>query len=187
MIRRGAWALAAVVAASAGGARGAVAAPQPKRNAVTYEPFAIGSRGVAVGYERLVAPRWSVGGGLGVWSSARGDYSSLGLAVRGEVRLWLAGREVFANTHGLAGPFLGFSLDAARTALRDERRDRDLGAAYTSSELVRLGHRFVVLGVQELTPALGVGLAHDVDAQGRLAATSRVVPFSLALSVGWVF
>jgi hypothetical protein len=161
--------------------------PELEKNAISYEPFAISSRGLLVQYERLIARRFSLVGGLGARFAARGDFSSTTLVLHGEGRYWIAGRDPLSDVHGLAGPFLALAFDAGRTTLHDRVEDRSVGAGWTLVESPRFGYRVVALGVQEISLALGFDVVHEIDEQGRLASNTRVALLSFVVTVGWVF
>ncbi len=159
---------------------------EPKRNAISYEPFAILNRGLVVQYERLVLPEISWVGGLGVRFGARDDFASQTWTLKTEARWWLQSKDRISGTRGMAGPYLAFGSVAARTTLERRRDDRSLGAYWQVEETLRFGHRFVVFGFQEITPSLGMSVVHEFDEAGRLAPNSRLT-FGMNLSVGWMF
>ncbi len=153
-------------------------ASAPQKNAISYEPLAILSRGMVLQYERLVAPPFSVVGGAGVRWAARDDFWSQTLLLKLEARLWL--REP------MRGPYFGFGTSTARTELENRRYDRSLGAIWQLQESARFGYRFVLFDFQELTPSVGLNVIHDFDENGRLAP-STVVSLGANFSVGWLF
>jgi hypothetical protein len=175
--------LAASLAVSA-----ATAAPrdaEPK-NAVSYAPLAILSRGFLIQYERLVTERIGVVLGPGVRFAAREDFESETLVVHTEGRYWLVRRELISKERGMVGPFAALSADLARTSLESLSLERSLGAMWTLQESVRFGYRFVIFGFQEITPSFGLGMVHEFDEEGRLAATTRLT-LGANLTVGWLF
>jgi hypothetical protein len=161
--------------------------PPKKLNVVSYEPFAITSRGLLVQYERLVLPRFSVIGGAGGRLGAREDFQSTTWTVHGEARFWTAGKDYVSGFRGLAGPHAAFSVNLGRTTVHDRREDRRVGAEWTLVETLSLGYRFVIADIQEITPSFGLALVHTFDAEGRLAPSTRLSFLSLGLTVGWVF
>ena len=165
----------------------AAAEPEPKKNAISYEPFSITSRGLVVQYERLVLDRVSVIGGAGVRFAARDDFSSWTLILKSEARWWISGRDALSDTRGMVGPFLGLGVAGSRTALEHRASDRSLGAMWDVEETLRFGYRFVVFGFQEITPSVGVSVVHEIDEQGRLAPQTRPSVLVLGLTVGWMF
>ncbi len=165
----------------------AVAEPAPKRNALSYEPFAITSRGFLGQYERLVWKRASVVGGLGGRAGARGDFSSLTWTLHTEGRWYLVRREALSGVRGVAGPYLALGVDLAHTSLHDQVDDRPLGGSWSLVESGKFGYRFVAWELQEITPTVGFAVVHAFDDRGRLAPSTRVSVFSLGLTVGWVF
>lgn len=172
---------AAVCALALGLSSSAVAsAKEHEKNAISYEPFAILSRGLLIQYERLVSARVSLVGGAGARFAARDDFESETWTLKAEGRWWL-GRD-----RGMTGAYLGFGSIAARTSLESRRRDRALGAYWQVEETGRFGYRFVIFGFQEITPSLGLSVVHEFDESGRLAPITRTTA-GMNLSVGWMF
>lgn len=152
-------------------------------NALSYEPFALLSRGIVLQYERLVLPRWSVVGGLGARLGARDDFESETWLGKGELRWWLASA---ARRRGMTGWYLGYESVAARTSLASRRYDREIGAYWQVEESLHIGHRWRVLGIQEITPSVGLGMIHEFDERGLLAPITRGA-LSFNLTIGWLF
>jgi hypothetical protein len=155
-------------------------AEAPARNAVSYEPFAWLSRGLVLQYERLIAPRVSVLGGVGARFGARDDFSSETWLVKAEGRYWLT------RDRGMTGPYLGVASAAARTHVTNRRQNRSLGAMWDVEESARFGWRFVAFGFQELTPSSGLVVVHEIDERGILAPTTGVT-VGFNLTIGWMF
>jgi hypothetical protein len=174
---------AASLAASVANAEPRDAGPE---NAVSYEPLAILSRGFLIQYERLVTDRIGVVLGPGVRFAAREDFASETLVVHTEGRYWLVRRELISRERGMVGPFAALSADLARTSLESLSLARSLGAMWTLQESVRFGYRFVIFGFQEIAPSFGLGMRHEFDEEGRLAATTRPT-LGANLTVGWLF
>lgn len=86
----------------------------------------------------------------------------------------------------MAGPYLSLAADAARTSVTHVAQDRHVGAAWRIQESVRFGNRFVIWGLQEITPAASIDLIHELDEKGRLAPNTRAT-LGLDFTVGWVF
>lgn len=162
------------------------AAPQGKRNAISHKPFALASSGLSVQYERYLAERWSVAGGLGARRAAREDFSSHTVTVLSEGRFWLTRRDWASGYAGMAGPYLALALDAARTSVRYVPTDRHVGAMWEVQERFGFGNRFVLWGLQELSVAASVDVIHDFDEDGRLAPNTQTT-LGLDFTVGWVF
>lgn len=165
----------------------AFAEPAAKRNAISYEPLAITSRGMVLQYERLIWPKWSVLGGIGARFGARDDFSSWTLILKAEARWWISGRDGISDIRGMAGPFLGLGVAGARTSLEYRSTGRSLGAMWDIEETFRFGYRFVIFGFQEITPSVGFSVVHEVDEQGRLAAQTRPAYLDFGLAIGWMF
>jgi hypothetical protein len=165
----------------------ALADDSPRPNAISYEPFAITSRGMLLQYERLVLPKLSLVGGVGARFAARDDFSSWTLVLKSEARWWLTAREALSDTRGMVGPYLALALAGSRTELEHRATDRVLGAMWDVEESLRFGYRFVIFGFQEITPSVGFGMVHEIDENGRLAASTRPSYFGLNLTVGWMF
>jgi hypothetical protein len=175
--------LGASLAASVALAEPRDAGPQ---NAVSYEPLAILSRGFLIQYERLVTDRIGVVLGPGVRFAARQDFASETLVVHTEGRYWLVRHELISKERGMVGPFAALSANLARTSLESLSLQRSLGAMWAIQESVRFGYRFVIFGFQEITPSFGLGMVHEFDEDGRLAATTRLT-LGANLTVGWLF
>ena len=156
------------------------------KNAISFEPLAIPSRGFLLQYERLFGDRISAVLGPGVRYAARQDFVSRTLVGHAEGRYWLVRRELISEERGMVGPYAGLSVDLARTTLDSLSLGRSLGAMWTFQESARFGYRFVIFGFQEITPSLGVNMVHEFDEQGRIASTTRLT-LSANLTVGWLF
>lgn len=154
-------------------------------NAISYKPLSILARGLSLQYERLVAPL-SVAAGTGLRFGARDDFRSVTWLTHLEARWWFIGREPIADVAGMAGPFVGAAFDVGRTELDSTSLDRSVGVGWTLEESLRAGYRFVLFGVQEVTPAATAALVHDVDQAGRLAPTTRPT-LGFDLTTGWLF
>jgi hypothetical protein len=158
-----------------------------KRNAISYEPFAITSRGMVVQYERLLLPKWSLIGGAGARFGARDDFSSWTLVLKSEGRWYMSAKEGLSDAEGMVGPYLSLTVTGARTALEHRSSGRSLGAMWDIEESFRFGYRFLIFGFQEITPSMGFSLVHEVDEQGRLAPMTRLAYLDFGLTVGWLF
>lgn len=157
------------------------AAAEPKHNAISWEPFALLSRGMLVQYERLVSPKASLVGGVGARFGARDDFESETWTLKAEGRYWLRSAE-----RSMSGPYLGLTSVVARTSLRSRRYDRDIGAYWQVEESARFGYRFIVFDLQEITPSAGLSVIHEFDERGVLAPITRGT-LGVNLSVGWLF
>ena len=177
------WGVVALVLLTSAQAR---ADPLGKRNAISHKPFALASSGVVVQYERYFAAHWSALAGLGARRAAREDFRSTTLSLVSEGRYWLTRRDWASGTTGMAGPYLSFAADAARTSVTHVVLDRHVGASWRIQESARFGNRFVIWGLQEITPAASLDIMHDFDEKGRLAPNPRAT-LGLDLTVGWVF
>lgn len=161
-------------------------APARDLNAISYKPFSITSRGLTLQYERLLARRFSLLGGLGVRSAAREDYASFTTTFLSEGRYWLTGRDWASGYPGMAGLYLAGAFDAGRTSVTLLRDDRSLGAMWTLQESIRFGNRWVLWDLQELSTALSLDIIHELDEKGRLAPNTRGT-LGFDFTVGWVF
>ena len=156
-----------------------------KRNAISYKPLAILSRGMVVQYERLVAP-FSIVAGSGLRAAARDDFSSVTWLTHVEGRWWFLGEEPITDMPGMGGLYLGVGLNVARTDLHSDSLDRSVGVNWTLEESLRFGYRFVLFGLQEITPSITGAAVHDFDEDGRLAPTTRPT-IGFDLTAGWLF
>lgn len=182
------WAFAGAFALASGAAAGARADEVGPRNALSVHPFSVLSRGLALQYERYVAPRrFSLALGAGFRSSSRGDYASWVTSVGVEPRYWLARAERprSLGKDAMVGPYLSLRGDVAWLAMHDTARDAWVGGNVGLSCVGSFGWRFT-LGRVELTPSFGVGSRTDFDPSGRLAAWTRGV-YRLDWTVGWMF
>ena len=166
--------------------RAAPVKDEAKRNAISFEPLAILSRGFLLQYERLFGDRVSVLAGPGVRFAARQDFASETLVLHTEGRYWFVRRELISGEPGMVGLYAGLAVDLGRTRLESLSLDRSLGAMWTLDESARMGYRFVAFGFQEITPSVGIHLVHEFDERGRLAATTDVT-VGANLTVGWLF
>lgn len=160
--------------------------PPAASNAISWAPFSVTSRGLLVQYERRLGSAYSGVLGLGYRRGANGDYVSNSWDLHSELRWWFVGRDGVSGVEGMAGWFVGASLDLGRTSLHDRLLDRHAGTGYTLTEGLRFGHRFVIFGFQAITPALSFDAIHQFDGEGRLAANTKWAP-GFALTVGWLF
>jgi len=185
-VKRAATLLSLVVAIAF--ARAARADEVGPRNAISLHPFSLTSHGLAVQYERYLAPRhWSLALGLGVRSSSRSDYSSWVTTAGIEPRYWLWGpdRSAHLGSDAMVGPYMSLRFDAAFMSMTDTRRDRWIGGNEGYSLVGSFGWRFAI-GHLEITPSLGVGARADLDVTGRLAPWMRPV-YRFDWTVGWMF
>jgi hypothetical protein len=159
---------------------------EAKRNAISFEPLAILSRGFLLQYERLFGDRVSVLAGPGVRFGARQDFASETLVLHTEGRYWFVRRELISGEPGMVGLYAGLAVDLGRTRVESLSLDRSLGAMWTLDESARMGYRFVAFGFQEITPSVGLHLVHEFDERGRLAATTDFT-IGANLTVGWLF
>jgi hypothetical protein len=169
----------AVVLVAAGMAAPATArAERPAAEVIASQPLALVARGVAVSYERRIAPRVSAVGLGGLRAAALEDYGSWTVTAGGELRVWLRA------TTPMRGPFLGLHASAAHTRLSDDVMG-DLGGSTALSQRLDVGWRFTIRGRVAIAPAVGLGVREDVDSTGRLATTARG-QLAIGLEVGWM-
>lgn len=159
-----------------------------KRNAISTQPLALIGRGVAVDYERLVAPpRFSLVGVAGVRGPALGDYTSTTADLGVEGRVWArpdAGKSC-ANM-AMSGPYLGLRFDVGYTWVTDRTVDRVIGRSVGFDPTLAFGWRFVAWRLLEITPSIQGGARIDYDTTSRLVAWARPT-IGVGLSVGWMF
>jgi hypothetical protein len=145
---------------------------------ITTQALALVGHGVSVGYERLVAPRLSAAGLVGVRRAAEGDFSSTTLTAGGELRLW-------QRPHVMRGLYLGFHGSVARTQLTDDTMDAGVGSSIDVTERFDVGWRFVAWRRFAIAPSLGLGMHQDIDTSGRLA-TVNAGALMIGLELGWL-
>ena len=156
-----------------------------KRNALSYKPLAILSRGMVVQYERCIEPM-SIVAGSGLRAAAGDDFSSVTWITHTEGRWWFLGEEPITDFPGMAGLYLGLGFNVIRTEVESHALDRTIGVGWTLEESIRFGYRFMLFDLQEITPAITAALVHDFDEDGRLAPSTRpTVGFDL--TTGWLF
>ncbi|MCO4763316.1 MAG: hypothetical protein KC502_17500 [Myxococcales bacterium] len=143
------------------------------------------AQGAAFDYERLVTPRVSVLGGLGLRSTASGDYSGLAATLSVSARYWL-------HQWGPAwmhAPFGGFyaevMLDLQRTSVFDEVDNEALPAAYTADMGLGLGYRVIVL--RRVTLGLYLAQLMRTDLPGGAARTLVRSVMRYGVRVGVLF
>lgn len=183
-MKRAAWVVAFVLVVSVPGR--ALAELPKKPNVISHKPFAITSSGITVQYERALAKRFSLLGGLGGRRAAQLDFSSHTETFVSEGRYWLKGRDWLTGFEGIAGPYLSLAFDAGRTSVTNVHSDRWLGAMWTLQESFRFGNRFVFWDLQEVSVALSFDVIHEFDEKGRLAPNTRMT-LGADFTVGWVF
>lgn len=157
------------------------------RNAISTQPFAFFARGVALSYERLLAPRVSAAALAGYRSAAQGDYASSTIHGGLEGRVWIRpSADIRCDTIAMSGPFLGLRLGVGYTRLVERMDDRSVGSSVALSPTLQGGWRFVAWRLVEVTPSIGLGVRADLDPPAGLVSQPRgVVAFNL--SVGWMF
>lgn len=161
---------------------------RPPTNAVSVQPLAFASDGIAVDYERFLKERWSLAVGPAVRFGAGGDYSSLHLGAGGEVRYWILGHAPFDDWTGRAmvGPFVSVRLDLAWVTLSNDVQNRTVGSFFTFAESAWLGYRVSAWKRLEISLLAGYAVRHEIDPSGRLAAYRRGA-VGLGGTLGWMF
>ncbi len=167
-----------VTAAVATAAPGTARAEAPAAEVIATQPLALVARGVAVSYERRIAPRVSAVGLGGLRAAALEDYGSWTVTAGGELRVWV--REATP----MRGPFVAFHASAAHTRVSDDVMG-DLGGSTALSQRLDVGWRFTIRGRVAIAPTVGLGVREDLDSTGRLATTARG-QVAIGLEVGWM-
>ena len=155
-----------------------VAHAEDRTEAITTQPLALVGLGVSLGYERLVAPRLSAAGLVGVRSAAEGDFTSFTVTAGGELRLW-------QRPNVMRGLYLGFHASVGRTQLTDDTMDASVGSTVDITERFDVGWRFVAWGRLAIAPSIGLGMHQDIDTSGRLA-TQNAPALMIGLELGWL-
>lgn len=159
------------------------------RNTVSVHPLSLSWNGVAIEYERFIAPpNFSLALGAGYRSSAssRSDYASDNWATGVELRYWAwsGARPYGVARKAMVGPYLGAQIDVSWLRMEHRKTQRYVGGNISLSEVASLGWRFAVARRVELTPSFGVGARTDFDPDGRLSPWTRwLVRGSLTLGV----
>jgi hypothetical protein len=161
---------------------------RPPKNVLSVQLMSLVNSGLAVQYERFLAPpRVSFVTGIGFRSSGGPDIEVLETSFGAEGRVWLVGKAPFSKFEGpaMVGPYLGVRLDGGFTKVTDE--GHVLGTSYRISESLMLGVRFSFARRFEATPSMGFGLRTDIDPRGDLAPWTRLELFRLGLTLGVMF
>ena len=163
-------------------------AAEPPRNAISIQPLAFASDGVAVQYERFMRRRWSVVAGPAVRFGAGGDYSSFHAGLGAEVRYWILGEAPLDDwaRPAMVGPFVAARLDLSWMTLSNDVQNRTIGSLVTLAEGAWLGYRLTAFEHVELSLLLGGVVRHEIDPAGRLAAYTRPA-LGFGLTLGWMF
>lgn len=167
------------------------APPRPARaapkNAISLQLLSLLSSGITLQYERALAPKLSVVGALGYRRSGGDafDVNEGSLSVEG--RYFFFGKDGLSRFDGpaMVGPFAGFRVESGLT--RVSEGGRSLGGAVRIAESIHLGARAAIGGRFEITPSLGIGLRHEIDPSGRLAAWTRLEVLRFGIAVGVLF
>jgi hypothetical protein len=171
-----------------GASRSASADQAGPRNTVSLHPLSFAAHGVALQYERYVAPRrFSLVLGAGLRSSSRQDYESWVTTVGIEPRWWLAqgDRRSRLGRDAMVGPYLSLRSDVSFLSMSDTTREKWVGGNIGLSVVGAFGWRFTI-GRVELTPSLGLGWRSDFDVTERLAPWSRPL-LRFDWTAGWMF
>ena len=145
---------------------------------IATQPLALIGRGVALSYERQIAPRLSAVALGGVRGAAEQDFSSKTVTAGAELRYWLRGRTP------MRGPFLALHASGAYTRLTDDAMGY-VGSQVALAQRLDIGWRFTIRDRVAIAPAVGLGLREDIDGAGRLATTVRG-HLAIGLELGWM-
>ncbi len=162
--------------------------PAPPKNVVSLQLMSLLNSGVAVQYERFLAPpRVSIVTGLGLRGSGGPDIDVFESSFSTEGRVWLVGKAPFSRfaQPAMVGPYVGVRLDLGLTKVSQD--GQVLGTSYRISESLMLGVRFAFAHRFEVTPSMGFGLRTDIDPRGELAPWTRVELFRLGVTAGVMF
>lgn len=174
------WLLVTPAAADVDAGASADAPAAPAATVIATQPLALLGQGLSLSYERLLLPRTSAAVLAGGRAASGGDFSSrtgtLGVAVR-----WWPLSSAARPMRRLS---VGLSASAGLTSVTDDVMDYRIGSAWTLTQRLDLGYRFLVGGHVTLMPTLGLGLREDVDRTGRLATTARPT-LGLGFELGW--
>jgi len=132
----------------------------------------------------LPAQQISVVGGLGLRSTAGGDYDSSTVDVAAEVRYWFRRHAIWsARARGApVGWYAAVRLDLDRTSLT--MGDDSLGSMRTIGVALRAGYRFAPWRGLEVRPYFGIAARND--AGGGLPGWGRGgVDYGVAVGWSW--
>jgi hypothetical protein len=170
-------AVAATAATAAAQPTEVPSASATRTEVVATQPLALVAGGIGASYERQVTDHLSAVILIGFRAGAGGDYSSRTFTVGGEARWWplsTSSRRLYVGAHA----------SAAHTAVTDDVMDREIGRAWTLTQRLDLGWRFVVWDHLAISPTLGVVVREDASRSDRLATSARLT-FALGLELGW--
>lgn len=155
-------------------------------SAISVQLPSLNASGMNLQYERFALPdAWSLAAGLGLRSTAGGDYDSMSMSAGAEIRYWFTGRAFRSSLrHAMVGPFAAARFDMGRTTTSMD--ERTIGTMLTLTETLSLGYRFAMWQRVELTPSLGLALRTDIDRHGSLPTATRGTP-TLGLTLGWMY
>jgi len=158
---------------------------EPRQQGVELRLLSVLAPNFAADYERWLGERFSVQGGMGLRSSAKGDYSGIATTASVGARYFLrkGGPSWMRAPYG--GLFAEAALDLQRTAVHDEIDDESLPSTYTISVGPGFGYRVVIKQRATFTATVSVPFRVDIPT-GPARAHSRA-NVRLGLRAGVLF
>lgn len=172
-----------VVVAIAAGPSNAVA--DDPTHGVEVRLWSLRAHGLAADYERLVTPRVSALGGLGLRSSAGGDYSGLASTLSLAGRYWLHSGGPSWMRAPLGGTYAEAIVDLQRTSVHDDVDDESLPSTYTAATGLGVGFRVVL--AQRVSVTVHTSMAVRADIPRGAGRTDVRTTLRYGLRLGAVF
>jgi len=133
----------------------------PHIHAVELRLLPIFSRGLSLDYEIWLFERFSFQGGLGMRSSAMGDYSGLASTMSLGSRFWLHKWGASWFTAPYSGFFAEINLNFQITTVYDEVDKESLPWTYTTALGLGTGFRFLIMKCVTFTTTIGILMRVD--------------------------
>jgi len=159
--------------------------PLPKIHGVEIRLLPIFSKGLSLDYERWLFERFSFQGGLGIRSSAMGDYSGLATTMSLGSRFWLHkwGGSWFSAPY--SGFFAQATLNFQITTVYDEVDEESLPSTYTTGLGLGGGFRFLIIDCITVTFTTGVLMRID-NPEGPARSQTRA-NIQYGIRMGYLF
>lgn len=133
----------------------------PHIHGVEIRLLPIFSRGLSLDYEIWLFERFSFQGGLGIRSSAMGDYSGLATTMTIGSRFWLHKWGASWFTAPYSGFFAEINLNFQITTVYDEIDKESLPWTYTTALGLGTGFRFLIMQCVTFTTTIGILMRVD--------------------------
>ena len=161
-------------------------AEQLRIQGVELRLLPIFARSISLDYERWIAERFSLQGGVGLRISAMGDYSGTAATLSLGARYWLHEWGPSWMSAPLGGFFLEAMTDFQRTTVHDEVSDEDLPSTYTLALVPGAGFRVAIFNRVTITLTAGFSSRVDIP-RGPLRAQARIFQLRYGMRAGVLF